>query len=83
MAAGFSLTEEQIPLFREFAGDYIRKSLNDTTPHPILNIDLNINLTAANQNLCKEIEQLKPFGTGNSEPLILIKNVFIERAFIT
>lgn len=82
MAAGFSLTEEQIPLFREFAGDYIRKSLNDTTPHPILNIDLNINLTAANQNLCREIEQLKPFGTGNSEPLILIKNVFIERAFI-
>ena len=82
MAAGFSLTEDQIPLFKEFAGLYIKQALKDTTPYPVLNIDLSISLTAANQNLCKEIEQLKPFGTGNSEPLILIKNVFIEKAFI-
>ncbi|MBR5598956.1 MAG: single-stranded-DNA-specific exonuclease RecJ [Alphaproteobacteria bacterium] len=81
MAAGFSLTEEQIPQFREFAGLYIKKALKDTTPHPILNIDLSTSLTGANQNLCTEIEQLKPFGTGNPEPLLLIKNVFIEKTY--
>ncbi len=82
MAAGFSLTEEQIPLFKQFAGEYIAKCLNNVKPHPILNIDLNLNLTAVNDNLCEELEKLKPFGTGNPEPLILIRNVFFEKPYI-
>lgn len=82
MAAGFSLTEEQIPAFRQFAGEYVAQSLNNTTPHPILNIDLSISLQAANNNLCNEIEQLKPFGTGNSEPLILIRKVYFKKPYI-
>lgn len=82
MAAGFSLTEEQIPAFKQFAGEYITKSLNNTTPHPILNIDLCINITAANQNLCAELEKLKPFGTGNPEPLLMIKNIYFHKPCI-
>lgn len=82
MAAGFSLTEEQIPAFREFAGEYIAKSLNNTKPYPILNIDLSLNLSAANNNLCEELERLKPFGTGNSEPLILIREVYFQKPYI-
>ena len=82
MAAGFSLTEEQIPSFKAFAGEYILSSLDNTSPNPIINIDLNINLSAANNTLCNEIEQLKPFGTGNPEPIILIKNVYIKKAYI-
>ena len=82
MAAGFSLTEEQIPSFKEFAGEYVAKCLNNTTPHPMLNIDLSISLPAANEQLCREIEQLKPFGTGNSEPLLLIRQVYFKKAFI-
>lgn len=78
LAAGFSLTEEQIPLFREFAGQYIKKSLNDIIPTPVLDIDLSLSLTAANENLCQDIERLKPFGTSNIEPLIMLKNVFIS-----
>lgn len=82
MAAGFSLTEEQIPKFREFAGDYITQSLNNTTPHPILNIDLSLSLPAANVDLCTELERLKPFGTGNPEPTLLIRNVYFKKACI-
>lgn len=82
MAAGFSLTEEQIPLFKAFAGEYVSKSLNNTKPHPIINIDLSVSLTGANNQLCQEIERLKPFGTGNTEPNILIRNVFIKKAYI-
>ena len=82
MAAGFSLTEEQIPLFRDFVGAYIKESLNNTQPIPILNIDLCISLSAANANLCTEIDKLKPFGAGNAEPLILIKSVFIKKTYI-
>lgn len=82
MAAGFSLTEEQIPAFQEFAGEYVAKSLNNTTPHPVLNVDLSISLNAANNTLCTEIEQLKPFGTGNPEPLILIRKVYFKKPYI-
>ena len=82
MAAGFSLTQEQIPAFKQFAGEYILKSLQNTTPTPILNIDLCINLTGANHKLCQELEQLKPFGTGNLEPTILIRNVYFNKPYI-
>lgn len=82
MAAGFSLTEEQIPLFKAFAGEYITSSLNNTSPNPIINIDLSIALTGANNTLCQEIEQLKPFGTSNPEPTILIRNVYIKKPYI-
>ena len=82
MAAGFSLTEEQIPAFRQFAGEYIKKTLHNTTPHPILDIDLSLSLPAVNKDLCAEIEQLKPFGTGNPEPLLLIRKVYFSKAYI-
>jgi len=82
MAAGFSLTEDQIPEFKKFAGEYILQSLQNTTPTPILNIDLCINLTGANHKLCQELEQLKPFGTGNLEPTILIRNVYFNKPYI-
>lgn len=58
MAAGFSLTEAQIPAFRTFAGEYIARSLNNTRPHPVINIDLSLSLPAANAGLCSELERL-------------------------
>ena len=82
MAAGFSLTQDQIPLFKDFAGEYITSSLNNTSPYPIINIDLSLSLTAINSNLYQEIEQLKPFGTSNPEPIILIRNVYFKKAYI-
>ena len=82
MAAGFSLTEEQIPVFRDFAGEYIARSLNNVKPHPVLNIDLSLNLAAANKELYDEISRLKPFGTGNPEPLLLLRNVYFRYARI-
>lgn len=82
MAAGFSLTENQIPAFQNFAGEYVAQSLKNTTPHPTIKIDLSVSLTAANPNLCSEIEQLKPFGTGNPEPTLLIRDVYFKRACI-
>lgn len=82
MAAGFSLTEVQIPAFRTFAGEYIARSLNNTRPHPVINIDLSLSLPAANAGLCSELERLKPFGTGNPEPLLLLRGVYFQRPCI-
>ncbi len=82
MAAGFSLTEEQIPAFREFTGEYVAQSLNNTKPIPVINVDLDLSLPAANTDLCNDLERLKPFGTGNPEPVILIRNIYIKKPYI-
>ena len=82
MAAGFSLTEEQIPAFKEFAGEYVSRSLHGSNPYPVLNIDLSLSLTAANKEFCSELEKLKPFGTGNNEPVLLIRSVYFKKAYI-
>lgn len=82
MAAGFSLTEEQISAFETFAGEYISKNLQNIHPHPVINIDLSLSLPAANFELCQMLEQLKPFGTGNPEPVILIRNVYFQKPYI-
>lgn len=82
MAAGFSLNEDQIPSFKEFVGEYVSKSLDNKTPHPTINVDLSLNLSAANKNLCSELELLKPFGTGNPEPIIMLHNVYFKKAYI-
>lgn len=82
MAAGFSLREDQIPAFRAFAGEYAAKSLHNVKPHPVMDIDLSVTLSAANEALCNELERMKPFGTGNPEPMVLIRKVYFKRACV-
>lgn len=78
MAAGFSLTEEQIPEFKKFVGEYVISKLGKEKITPIINIDCALNLSAVNTDLCKNLEILEPYGAGNPEPKILIKNVILN-----
>ena len=78
MAAGFSLTEEQIPEFKKFVGEYVTSKLGKEKITPIINIDCALNLSAVNTDLCKNLEILEPYGAGNPEPKILIKNVILN-----
>lgn len=77
MAAGFSLTEEQIPEFKKFVGEYILQHLGKEKMIPTLNIDAVLNLSAINQKLADDLNLLEPFGTENPEPLIMLQNVRI------
>lgn len=82
MAAGFSLTEEQIPLFRKFVGEYILEKLGSEKISPVLNIDCLLSLSGVTEEFANNLSLLEPFGTGNSEPLVLVKDVMICRAQI-
>ena len=82
MAAGFSLKEEQIEDFRKFAGEYILARLGAEKILPVLNVDCVVHLSAVNERLADELAMLEPYGTGNAEPQVMVKNVAITRAQI-
>ncbi len=80
MAAGFSLTKEQIPAFKKFVGEYVEEHLGKEKIAPVLNIDLAIALSGVTESFADSLSMLEPYGAGNPEPLIMIKNVNINRS---
>lgn len=79
MAAGFSLNEENLPVFKEFAGEYVRDKLGNEAVVPVIGIDGVVSLSGANLDLAEKIKSIEPFGAGNPEPRIVIENVKIMR----
>ncbi len=79
MAAGFSLQKEQIPQFKEFVGKYVEESLGKEKIAPELNIDLTLALSGVTEKFADDLSLLEPYGAGNPEPQIMVKNVSINR----
>lgn len=75
MAAGFSLREEQIPEFRKFAGEYILSRLGEEKIVPILNVDCVVSAGAINEQFAEDLQLLAPYGTGNPEPQVMLRDV--------
>ena len=77
MAAGFSLEEEKIEEFKKFVGEYVIARIGDEAITPVLNIDAILDVGGANIELADYLEKLEPFGAGNTEPILMLKNVKI------
>lgn len=77
MAAGFSLKKENLERFTVDFIKYTQETISPDLLVPQLNIDLEIPLSLVNADLLKEVDQLKPYGIGNPEPLFLSRNVGI------
>lgn len=78
MAAGFALTKEQIPAFKKFVGEYVEERLGKEKIAPVLNIDLALALSGVTEDFADSLAMLEPYGAGNPEPLVLIRNVSIS-----
>lgn len=74
-AAGVTILEEKIDLFREKFSEELRKS--GQKPESRLDIDSEIEPASISDTLVSEIESLSPFGEGNPEPLFLSKAVSV------
>ena len=72
-AAGVTVLEEKIGLFRERFSQELEKS--GQKPESRLDIDSEIGLSSISDVLVSEIESLSPFGEGNPEPLFLSRAV--------
>ena len=79
MAAGFSLTEDKIPAFKKFVGEYVEEKLGKEKTIAVLPIDCALSLSAVNYDLCEKIDLLEPYGAGNPEPIFMFKNVGIAK----
>ena len=78
MAAGFSIKEDNLKTLDNFIQkDYLKNNKNFEL---IFKYDSEISGSVINKNLYNEINKLAPFGSGNSLPSFLIKNVKIIKS---
>lgn len=68
MAAGLSLTSDQIPVFRRQINEFAHKAA-PKMPAPVVVTDCKLNPAALRPDIPESIGVLEPFGTGNPEPL--------------
>ncbi len=80
MAAGFSIKNDNLKLLDKFIQiDYLKNNKNFEL---IFNYDSELSRSAINENLYNEINKLAPFGSGNSFPIFLIRNLKIIKSRI-
>ncbi len=82
MAAGFSLEEGKIEEFRRFVGEYVREKLGEEEILPVIEVDGCMDLSGAGTELADRLELLEPYGSGNSEPKIVLEHVRVSKASI-
>ncbi|MFZ4762450.1 MAG: single-stranded-DNA-specific exonuclease RecJ [Alphaproteobacteria bacterium] len=73
MAAGFSLEEKNIPLFLEFLHEKASGVAADWKILQPLQLDAMVAVSGANATLAQYLEQIGPYGSGNPESLVMIR----------
>lgn len=75
MAAGFTISVENISVLEEKLGEAFKSRFEDEIFVPSLDIDAEITLELLDWPLFNFIETLKPFGVGNHSPLFVTRNL--------
>lgn len=70
-AAGFSLSPEKVPIFREGIIRMAKEILDGMELCPVLNIDALFPISQIGRNTYGELEKLEPFGAENPRPVFL------------
>ena len=80
MAAGLSLPEENIPVFREKINELARMS--DMDQMPKVRIDVPMPMSYVTLDLVREFSILEPFGKDNTKPVFADRNLRVKRMWI-
>lgn len=78
-AVGFSLPGEHVAELRAQMEKYARGLLTPGDFVSSLEVDLEVNLEQITRDLCRELEQLEPFGQGNREPILVVRNAVVQQ----
>ncbi len=76
-ACGVQLKEKNLPAFKEQIERIAEERLKGVELAPKINIDAEIDLAAANEELLSEIIKFAPFGKDNEQPKFLSKNILV------
>lgn len=80
MAAGLSLTEEQLAPFTEFLSRRLDRAVSAATEEHPLVIDAVVGLGGVHGQTCRSISPAGPFGQGNPEPRFVLENVRLRHS---
>jgi single-stranded-DNA-specific exonuclease len=78
LAAGLSVTREQLPLFVEKINEFARANLSEEDMVPVIEADCEIGFADATLDLADSLQLLEPYGVGNPVPQFIMKNVFVS-----
>ncbi len=78
LAAGLSVTREQLPLFVEKINEFARENLSEEDMIPVIDADCEIDFTDATLSLADSLQLLEPYGVGNPVPQFIMRNVTVS-----
>jgi len=80
LAAGFTVHNDHLDALKSRLQEIAARELAGRELAPTLFVDAEISLQEANRPLWEAMQELRPFGEGNPEPLFLTRNVQVRRA---
>lgn len=81
LAAGLTITKENIPAFRKAINEYAKKTFDFNSVCNYLDADFEIGVGDITVNNAKLISSLEPFGLQNPLPLFYIKDAVIKEIY--
>lgn len=76
-AAGVTLREENIPRFRDRFAEAAERRLGAAPVGAGLQVDAEVELREVTHQLVRELDRLQPFGMGNPEPTLAVRNLSV------
>ena len=80
MAAGISVLEERMEVFREKFGRYVLESTTEEQRRPRLHIDVEVPFEDLSLDFLASYELLQPFGAQNPQPVFMARDVWLDGA---
>ncbi|MBE6610163.1 MAG: single-stranded-DNA-specific exonuclease RecJ [Ruminococcaceae bacterium] len=78
LAAGLTVSQENIDSFRKKINEYARAQLGSDAGEINLDVDLEIEEEDVSLRLCEQMSLLEPCGVGNPTPVFMMRNVTVE-----
>ena len=78
LAAGLSVTRENLPLFREAINKYAESALSEEDLIPSVSADIELAGDDIDITLAEQLRMLEPFGVGNPTPAFIIREAVVS-----
>lgn len=75
-AAGLSMKEENVELFRKKFIEYVSANINTATTQPTIDIDAIINFKDITNKFHNDLKRMRPFGPENPKPVFCTHQVY-------
>lgn len=79
LAAGFTISREQIPAFRERVGQLARSYYSQDVPRTVLEADCAVTPELLSLSGVEDLARLEPCGNGCPKPLLVMEKLRIDR----